>query len=426
MNNYVEAEKGVAFDRFYRVAIERGCGVALWRLPFAEHVEAVMDLNGHEMRPLAVRDDSPGFVVAPFESRLQEIPFIAADIWLKQDACLVSPRLASNGSNGRVSRHNGITDVLRALQVHPSVKNGVKEAKSWYAAEGRRSKQLVSTSQESFCTWVEQALKWIRRQELRKVVLSRMLQVALPRAFHPVALFESLCATYPNAFVSLVAAPGLGTWIGATPELLLSRCNDELTTVALAGTRPVDPQDRRWPKQWSEKEIVEQAIVSDFIRECLAAQKLNFREEKTESVQIGDLLHLKTKFSLGNASRMTGAQVERLLHGLHPTPAVCGVPQQDALAFIKERETHDRALYAGYLGPVKVGGETNLFVNLRCLQMLPSSALLYAGCGITIDSIPRQEWLETDLKLNALLNLLRAYPAEAESVPAESTLFCHD
>jgi len=427
MINYIEVGRGIERDRFYRVALEGGCAVALWRLPHAEQAEGVMDLSGHAPRPIAFNAGDPGFVVSPFESKLEKVPFIAADFWLRGDACFSAERVASNGRSAHADKKNRGADVLQTLRTKVGARNGMNGLMSWYAGEDVSSKRTVSTSQEAFCGWVEQALKWIRRNELRKVVLSRILEVGLPKAFHPVDLFEKLCSAYPSAFVSLVAIPGLGTWIGATPELLLSLRNNELTTVALAGTRPVNPKNRQWPKQWSKKEIVEQAIVSDFIRECFAAQKLDFHEGKTQSVRIGDLLHLKTKFSLKNVSRMTRPQLENFLYGLHPTPAVCGVPQRDALAFIKERETHERALYAGYLGPVEVGGETNLFVNLRCLQMRQSSALLYAGCGITIDSIPRQEWLETDLKLNALLKLLPAYYERSESARStESKILCHD
>jgi isochorismate synthase len=41
-------------------------------------------------------------------------------------------------------------------------------------------------------------------------------------------------------------------------------------------------------------------------------------------------------------------------------------------------------------------------VNLRCLQVRPDEAILYAGTGLTIDSDPKREWEETEMKLQTV------------------------
>ncbi len=424
MSTFKELESGISSARFYHAAVTQGLAVALWRSPNEDSTEGVIDLNsGSRARPTSASQVSPGFVVAPFENRFERNPFIRADLYLRDSVCNMSERLARNGTRRPGSSCESILETLTASE---STNNGTAGAALWHA--GARSKQRVqSTQRAEFCDWVQRALAEINQKALRKVVLSRVLELATPADFSPVVLFENLCEVYPNAFVSLFAIPGVGTWIGATPELLLSLERDELTTVALAGTRPADPKHTRWPKQWGEKEIVEQAIVSDFIRDCFRSQQMEFGEEKTESVQIGDLLHLKTAFRLQRASRLTVHQIDRFLRNLHPTPAVCGVPKQAAQEFIKNREAHEREFYAGYLGPVNLRHRTDLFVNLRCMQMRAESVLLYAGGGITIDSVPEQEWLETELKLNAILRLLQGYPqrpASAES--AESGILCYE
>ena len=85
---------------------------------------------------------------------------------------------------------------------------------------------------------------------------------------------------------------------------------------------------------------------------------------------------------------------------MHPTPAVCGLPKNSAKAFILENEPHDRHFYSGFLGELNSSFSTNsrssdLFVNLRCMQIEDSKAHLYMGCGITKDSIPEKEWEES-------------------------------
>jgi len=236
---------------------------------------------------------------------------------------------------------------------------------------------------------------------MTKVVLSRAIGVQLPDNFAPLQHFCKLCKDYPNTFVSLVALPGTGTWIGATPELFLHINTRKMTTVSLAATQLVS--DNAKPPKWGNKEIVEQEIVSDYIRNCFAEHNIaDFLEHPLETVQIGNLYHLQTKFSYDFPSQEKRF-VNHFLQSMHPTPAVCGVSKEDALQFIRRHESHQRSFYSGYLGPVNLDHESNFYVNLRCMQLWQKSATLYAGGGITIDSIADNEWQETDLKLNALL-----------------------
>jgi isochorismate synthase len=95
-----------------------------------------------------------------------------------------------------------------------------------------------------------------------------------------------------------------------------------------------------------------------------------------------------------------------MLQLLHPTSAVCGQPLDKALEFIRKHENYKRQFYTGYLGPINFEDRTDLFVNLRCLQIMQEKLILYAGAGITQDSIPEKEWEETELKLNTLLKVI--------------------
>lgn len=88
-----------------------------------------------------------------------------------------------------------------------------------------------------------------------------------------------------------------------------------------------------------------------------------------------------------------------LAYKLHPTPAICGMPAKQALEFLVREEGHSRSLYGGFLGRMNDQGKTDLYVNLRCMQIGRDALLLYAGAGITADSDPDTEWLETEEKL---------------------------
>jgi isochorismate synthase len=228
---------------------------------------------------------------------------------------------------------------------------------------------------------------------LRKAILSRIKMVGKPDGFEAKALFEKLCQKYPKAFVYLLSHPSFGLWMGASPELLLKKNAAQWQTVSLAGTKPINGHDR----PWTSKELEEQEMVSMHVREALKkAGAENLREHGPKTVSAGAVSHLQTifDFDLGPAS----VKPLSLLDELHPTPAVAGLPVAAATALIARTEQHPRGLYTGYLGEVGADGTSELYVNLRCMQIGGSQIALYAGGGITAASNPEAEWEETEHK----------------------------
>jgi isochorismate synthase len=122
----------------------------------------------------------------------------------------------------------------------------------------------------------------------------------------------------------------------------------------------------------------------------------------------GNLMHLRSDFCVNlNTHPDFPTLTSDMLHLLHPTSAVCGQPKAAALEFLNEHENYDRKYYSGYLGPVNVNAETAIFVNLRCLELQKNEAILYAGAGVTQDSDPSKEWLETELKMQTVAKALQ-------------------
>ena len=99
-------------------------------------------------------------------------------------------------------------------------------------------------------------------------------------------------------------------------------------------------------------------------------------------------------------------KAERLTKLFHPTPAVCGLPQEKAFQFIQNTELHNRSYYTGFLGPVWLHEKLDLYVNLRCMQVFENYLALHLGGGITKDSEPQKEWQETCDKAQTLLAVL--------------------
>ena len=250
----------------------------------------------------------------------------------------------------------------------------------------------------------------IEAQAVVKVVTSRVARRPLPTGFDPLAAFGELCEQYPRAFVSLVSVPGIGTWLGATPEVLAEVTADgTFHTMALAATQPLTAEFTPRTAIWRQKEIEEQALVARYIVNCFKQLRLReYHETGPRTVIAGQLLHLRTDFEV-NLNHVPfpnlGTDMLRLLH---PTSAVGGMPKGVALQFIRQHEGYDRAYYSGFLGPVNVAapGVARLYVNLRCLQLRPDEAILYAGTGLTMDSDPEREWQETEMKLQTVAAVL--------------------
>jgi isochorismate synthase len=247
---------------------------------------------------------------------------------------------------------------------------------------------LTSTSKVEY---LENAALFISatKEGFDKLVLSR-IEVIEQEPGSVFKLFSDLCSQYADAFVYLYNHPSCGTWMGASPEIFLKKEAGAWETISLAGTRKVNDKNGKI-SPWSKKEYEEQGLVTNFIRRTLEQKKIVYEYEGPVEHKAGKLVHLKTtfKFNLGDAL------LPGLLMGLHPTPAVCGIPKEQALSFIAGNEKHERAYYTGFTGPVGIMGKTALYVNLRCMQISSNQIVLYLGGGITAASNAEAEWQET-------------------------------
>lgn len=247
------------------------------------------------------------------------------------------------------------------------------------------------------------------QERYKKIIFSRIETIHL-QTEDLFQLFMTLKEMYKDAFVYLFNLPGIGCWMGASPEIFVTQKGDNYQTVALAGTQrnlgiPLENVS------WGEKEIEEQAIVERYVEEKLQHQKVNYQKTTPYTSKAGKLLHLKTKFRF----RPT-ADLFNFLKVLHPTPAVCGIPKQAAKEFIIHHEQHERGYYSGFLGPMNIEGESNLFVNLRCMQVFKDKFALYIGGGITADSDAEKEWDETEIKSQTMADVIERIYTESKIV----------
>ncbi len=367
-------------ERFYAAALARGYAIALWRQPGVLEPLGVASSVAQEIDQVDFSDDRGGFVLAPFSEQRPGL-FIPAQYLCDSTA---------------VYTEAGLPPL--------DLQEGADDANGWHSAPDSPETALDAAAYEALVT---DAVSFIRSTQIAKVVVSRTAPVSLPTGFAPIRFFATLCDRYRDAFVSLVTVPGVGAWLGASPELLLSEDDSGISTVALAGTQPLPAHGSLQEVRWGAKERAEQEMVSTYIRSVFVESgAIHVDERGPTTVAAGSVVHLQTRFSFATGEDAVAGLANRVLAKLHPTSAVCGMPRNKALQFIQAREGYDRGFYSGYLGPLNIEGRSTLFVNLRCMQVRTETAALYVGAGITGDSDPIAEWDETELKARTILDAL--------------------
>ena len=263
-------------------------------------------------------------------------------------------------------------------------------------------------SAEWWCALVAQATKAMAAADangLRKVVLAREIVVEANEPIDRAVVLARLRQAYPGCFLFHVDG-----FVGASPELLVSRVGDVVRAQPMAGTaaRGGDPvTDARLAAGLLASPTYrhEHQITIDMVHDTLLpwCSYLDYEAEPSV-VGVANVQHLATLVE-GRLSQ-PAASILELVAALHPTPAVNGLPRDLAQAWIHAHEGFDRGHYGGTVGWVDAQGNGTWAVSIRCAEIHGAEARLYAGNGIVVGSDPATELAETQVKLQALLSAL--------------------
>ena len=349
--------------------IKENISFAIFKYPDSENCTLIIGeekVLGHSYQPL---DDSTAFVFSPFD--ICKYPIVS------------------------ILPHTILSDKAEIQKYFSPTKKDESQHQQI------RELQELEEDKEAYQEVFEEFYKAILSEDFSKLVLSRTAICHSNTDNFATDLFQS-ASHISGAFVYLCHTPSVGTWLGATPELLLQGENNAWQTVALAGTRP-----KNTLTDWDTKNIEEQRYVTNYI--CQVLEKMNYTIslQDTETVHAGGVEHLKTKIDF-NKDTENSQKLSELIDMLHPTPAICGLPKQEAFEFIRNNENYDRSYYSGLVGWVNPSDETRLYVNLRCMKIEnPRTFQLFAGGGLVKSSEEQQEWQETKAKMQTLLSLLK-------------------
>ena len=342
-------------------------GIAIFRHPHSDEVTLVVQEEGTpaELFSCAELNGRSGFVVAPFEVKPE------------QPILLIRPDRREQLSLSALS------DMSPDIPITNSI-GPTGATRTHYAIDFANEHAQLELG------------------TFQKIVLARCVDEQRQTSQKPLDFFLRACELYPRLFIALVWTAKSGCWLTATPEILLKGEGTAWQTVALAGTMKLEGDQlcgEGESLRWSTKNIQEQRIVATYITECLEQFTGDFHEEGPRTVRAANLVHLRSDFTF---SLPDSQHLGDLLHTLHPTPAVCGLPKRTAFEFITHNEHTPRRYYSGFMGMLDPAAETHLYVSLRCMNIEGRQYHLYAGGGLLKDSVEEQEWAETEAKLETM------------------------
>jgi menaquinone-specific isochorismate synthase len=320
----------------------------------------------------------------------------SGDAWLRARA-LVGPE----DTEGALVRLRRDAEALRAELV---------------TADGSSRRQPAPISGRSTATarvpWedaVGAALAAIRGGRVSKVVLARTLDVELETELNPASVLARLWEANEGSHVFLFEPEPGRALLGAAPETVATLREGVFHATAVAGSvrRGETPEEQAALAAHllaSAKDRAEQRIALDDMVTRLGTVAHQIHADLEPHVlTLPGIQHLETQI---RASVPGGTGVLDLLRLLHPTPAVCGLPRDEALAFLAEEEPFQRGWYAGPVGWFDADGNGVFAPALRTAVGEGSSWRLFAGAGIVEGSVPALEWEETAIKFDPVLRAL--------------------
>jgi isochorismate synthase len=267
--------------------------------------------------------------------------------------------------------------------------------------------QTFVPSPDEYANTVARAVGRIRKGALTKVVLARSVRGSTDRPLRPSTIAERLAFREPGSTLYAIPLPDGRSFIGASPELLLSLRGGVVASHPLAGTitrtgsqESID--DANWLLGSHKNQYEHRLVVEHIVRHLTPLCDAIRADREPSIVSLSSMDHLGTWID-GKLPTDTRLGAFDLLAAIHPTPAVAGVPSDTAIGAIRELEPAERGHYAGAVGWTDAEGNGEFWVGIRGIMIGSNDFEAWAGAGIVADSDPMAEREETAAKMAAIL-----------------------
>ena len=292
-----------------------------------------------------------------------------------------------------VARLDKLYDQLhQSMKIEPLQTLNLTEAKSEFG-------------EEAFKKAVEKAKSYIFEGDIMQVVLSQRMSQKFEAP--PLALYESLRTLNPSPYMFYYHMDDHHV-VGASPEILV-RLEDETVTVRpIAGTRPrgkSEEEDKKLEKELlaDPKECAEHVQLMDLGRNDIGRVSQSGSVKVTDNMTIERYSHVMHIVSNVEGTLKPNMHAMDVLKATFPAGTVSGAPKVRAMEIIHELEPSKRGIYAGAVGYLGFDGDMDVAIAIRTGVIKNKMLYVQAGAGIVADSIPHNEWVETQNKAKAVL-----------------------
>lgn len=271
-----------------------------------------------------------------------------------------------------------------------------------------QAKLISSPSGQQYRQGVEDLLEMFATTGLSKAVLSRAVEVATHEDIPLQNLLNNLLAINSRGYTFAANTQDGAKLMGASPELLVAKKGSHLISNPLAGSRPRSESEAlndasRLSLLNTQKDLHEHGLVVEEVERVLSRYCHNLYTPMVPSViDTQTMLHLSTV--LEGQVNDPHLNVLQIAADLHPTPAVCGYPREDAYQAIRKIEQFDRGYFTGMVGWCDARGNGEWVVTIRCAEVQKRQMKVYAGAGIVNESVPQSELDETGAKMGTILS----------------------
>ncbi len=266
--------------------------------------------------------------------------------------------------------------------------------------------EAVTEFRESdFIAAVERAKRYIFDGDIMQVVLSQ--RTSKPYGASPLALYRALRSLNPSPYMFYYHFGGFHV-VGASPEILVRLEGETVTVRPIAGTRPRGKTAYEDAALATElladpKERAEHLMLMDLGRNDVGRVAQTGTVAVTENMQIEHYSHVMHIVSNVDGKLKPGLSAMDVLRATFPAGTVSGAPKVRAMEIIDELEVSKRGIYAGAVGYLGFNGDMDLAIAIRTGIIKDDRLHVQAGAGIVADSVPHNEWIETQNKAKALL-----------------------
>jgi len=259
-------------------------------------------------------------------------------------------------------------------------------------------------SQDAFERSVDLVKEHIVAGDIFQAVLSRRIECRITS--DPFSVYAALREINPSPYMYYLDF-GDEKVIGASPEMLVRVEKRKVTTVPIAGTRPrgkTGEEDERFAQDLlaDEKERAEHTMLVDLARNDIGRVCRFGSVKVSEFMTIEKFSHVQHIVSTVNGALKDNLDCYDAFRSCFPAGTVSGAPKIRAMQIIHEQESLPRGLYAGAVGYIGFDRNLDFAIAIRTIIVRDGIAHLQIGAGIVADSVPANEWIETENKAAAM------------------------